>query len=141
MSRWNSSDILRYLNFIKILQVGWYLKLTVTLTLLYLIDWKLVDLSFFHIYKAKCARPKNRARLRGFVGPSVPDWHQVRNLSRPENVAQSSWLVFLSKLFTRLQVSMGIDVDLAIDALQLLRICLNATAYVNAAILRLENYI
>ena len=36
---------------------------------------------------------------------------------------------------------MGIDVDLAIDALQLLRICLNATAYVNAAILRLENYI
>ena len=45
------------------------MKLTVTLSLLYLIDWKHVDLSFFHIYKAKFARPKNRALLRGFVSP------------------------------------------------------------------------
>ena len=37
--------------------------------------------SFF--YKAKCARPKNRTRLRGFARPSVLDRHRTHNLSRP----------------------------------------------------------
>ena len=35
-------------------------------------------------YKAKCARPKNRARLRDFPRPSALDRHLERNLSRPD---------------------------------------------------------
>ena len=38
---------------------------------------------FFPFYKAKFARPKYRARLRGFARPSLPDWLRARNLSKP----------------------------------------------------------
>ena len=57
--------------------------LTVTFSFFYLLDWILADLMFFVFYKAKCARPKNRARLRAFASPSVPNWHRTSNLSRP----------------------------------------------------------
>ena len=39
---------------------------------------------FFLFYKAKCARPKNWALLRGFACPSAPNRQQVRNLSRSD---------------------------------------------------------
>ena len=38
---------------------------------------------FGFFYKAKCARPKNRARLRGDARSSVLDGHRARNLSKP----------------------------------------------------------
>ena len=57
--------------------------LTVTFSFFYLFDWILADLMFFVFYKAKCARPKNRTRLRAFASPSVPNWHRTSNLSRP----------------------------------------------------------
>ena len=41
---------------------------------------------FFLFNKANCARPKNRARLRGSACPSAPNGHQASNLSRPDVV-------------------------------------------------------
>ena len=36
-------------------------------SLFYVFDSKYADLMFYFFYEAKCARPKNRARHRGFV--------------------------------------------------------------------------
>ena len=44
----------------------------------------LYNIIFFVFYKAKCARPKNRALIRDFAGPNVPDRHWARNLSMPD---------------------------------------------------------
>ena len=44
----------------------------------------------FFFYKAKCARPKNGARLRGLARLSAVDWHQARKLSRPVRNTQYS---------------------------------------------------
>ena len=47
--------------------------------------------SFFLFYKGKCARPKNRTRLRNSARPTAPDQHRARDLSRPviwENTSQ-----------------------------------------------------
>ena len=48
---------------------------------------------FFFFYKAKCARPKNRARLRGFVRQSVPDRHRASDLSSPEKITLN-WIKY-----------------------------------------------
>ena len=40
---------------------------------------------FFYYYKAKCAPPKNRVHLRGFVHPSAPNRHWARNLLDANN--------------------------------------------------------
>ena len=40
----------------------------------------------FSFLKGKCARPKNRARLKSFARPSAPDLHWVRNLFMPDFV-------------------------------------------------------
>ena len=53
--------------------------------------------SFFVLfYKAKCSRPKNRVRLRGFARPSSPDRHRACNLSRPGHVI--SKFIFNAKI-------------------------------------------
>ena len=46
--------------------------------------------SFFT--RLKCARPKNRARVRSFARPSVSDRHRVRNLSKPDCVFEIKML-------------------------------------------------
>ena len=67
-----------------LLQFLWeYLEFAVFFLLFYLFDWKLVDLMFFSFYKTKCAHPKYRARVRGFVCLSASDCHLAHNLFRP----------------------------------------------------------
>ena len=51
--------------------------------------------SGFFFYKAKCARPIVRARLRDFAHPSAPDWHQARNLSRSATVTDERYCFYL----------------------------------------------
>ena len=81
---------------IKILQIGFHLKLTVTLSLLYLFDWKLAHLNFF-----KFVRQNLRAQKIGFVlqilwaqaypitigraiSPDLKMWHKHHSVIRAQ---------------------------------------------------------
>ena len=78
------------IDIIKVLQLRWcarkYLEFTVTFFIVLSNGLKICRSTIFFFFKEKNMSPKHRANLRGFASPSLFDWHQTRNLYRPDFV-------------------------------------------------------